>query len=67
LVVFACLAPNSPGCGGEADKDRTRGFVAFAHEGETVEVPCAPGTAVKFVEPATGRASGLMPLGRIVI
>ena len=58
----------SPGRKGEADKYRTQGFVAFAAAGQTVDVPCPAGTvlcAVRFVEAATGQASGLVPLGRI--
>ena len=49
---------------------RTRGFVAFAAAGEEAVVPCGPGTAlvaVRFVEAATGQASGLVPLGRVVV
>ncbi len=58
----------SPGRKGEADKYRTRGFVSFAAAGEEAFVPCAPGVvlaAVRFVEAATGQASGIVPLGRL--
>ena len=83
-VAFVASAPNSagivtelllqplasPGRKGEADKYRTRGFVALAYAGQEVVAPCGPGVvlcAVRFVEAATGQASGLVPLGRVVV
>ena len=60
----------SPGRKGSADKYRSRGFVEFAEAGQTVEVPLPLGTsmvAVRFVEIASGQASGIVPLGRVTV
>ena len=60
----------SPGRKGSAEKYRSRGFVEFIAPGQTFEIALPVGTsmvAVRFVEIASGGASGIVPLGRVTL
>ncbi len=60
----------SHGDGFSAKKARLKRFARFEPGGLTVTVPVGPGTyacAIRLVEAATGQATGLLWLGRVVV
>lgn len=67
LLAQRLTGPNNAA---KADGYRTMGFATFAAGSMSVRFNLAPGPyalAYRFVEAATGRMTGFLPLGRVVV